>query len=356
MYEINSKESQTINYLRAVFIILVIYVHTWVYTSKGYVNFGDGNLTLVTPLWLWNFEYTVSVIIARCATPGFFLMSSILLYRKEFDYKENLLKRVRTICVPWFIVITFWLLFYAIVQRIPAVAPFFSNEKAIIANWSVFNYLDAYLGITGDPLVYPLWFLQNLFFLNIISKPIKYIIDRIPWIFLFLLLALYLSPLEQLLICLQKAGLFWFCIGYYLVKYNIRIKDIEKIKVIPLTIAYICIIIASLLFMDSSYYYILDEISITVGILWFTKVLYNINESSLLSFLGHYSFFIYITHELTLRILLKAYSRILGSSLPVQILEYFIVPLIIVLYCLILATILSKKVPKLYGIMVGQRK
>ncbi len=356
MYEINSKESQTINYLRAVFIILVIYIHTWVYTSKGYVNFGDGNLNLDTPVWLWNFEYTFSVIIARCATPGFFLLSSLLLFRKDFHYRDNILKRVRTLCIPWFIVTTFWILFYAIVQRIPAVAPFFSNEKTIIANWSVFNYIDAYLGITGDPLVYPLWFLQNLLFLNIISKPIKYIIDHIPWIFLFLLLALYLSPLEQLLFCLQKAGLFWFCIGYYLVKYNIRIKDIEKLKAIPLTIAYICIITASLLFMKSSFYYILDEISITVGILWFTKVLYSINESSLLAVIGHYSFLIYITHELTLRIFLKAYTRILGSSLPVQILEYFIVPLIIVSYCLIIGFVLSKKMPKLYAIIVGNRK
>ena len=201
MYEINDRESRTILYLKAVFIILVLYIHTWAYTNKGYVNFGDGNLELNTPMWLWNFEYTFSVIIARCATPGFFLLSSILLFRKDFKFKENIKKRIRTICIPWFLVTTFWILFFAVAQRFPAIAPFFSNEKTIIANWNIFNFIDAYLGLTGDPLVYPLWFLQNLLFLNIIAKGLKFIIDRAPIVSLVLLIALYLSPFEKFIFC-----------------------------------------------------------------------------------------------------------------------------------------------------------
>lgn len=62
---------------------------------------------------------------------------------------------------------------------------YFNNN--IIADWSLFDWVNAYLEIADDLdiLLYPLWFLKDLFILNVFSKIIKRIMDKffLEWFF-----------------------------------------------------------------------------------------------------------------------------------------------------------------------------
>ena len=173
-------------------------------------------------------EYLISAIIAHVAVPGFFLISEVLLYKKEFKWKENFIKKTRTILIPWFIDITFWIVLYAVMQMVPFARPFiFSNDSKLISEWGLFQYLDAYLGLTQSPLVYPLWFAQS-FFLNLIALPLKWVIDKFPKTTLIILWILLLSGIKSPLFCLEVNALVYFCMGYYLVKYDLHFENIPR--------------------------------------------------------------------------------------------------------------------------------
>ena len=98
-YILSKEESDRINILKYIAIILVVYIHSYA-TS---VNFADGTNTLFTPQWLLLFENMISQIIARCGVPLFFLISSILLFRKQREYKATIKIKIRTLLLPYLI-------------------------------------------------------------------------------------------------------------------------------------------------------------------------------------------------------------------------------------------------------------
>lgn len=357
-YEISKEESRTIYILKAMFIILVVFIHTRAYTGKGYVDYGGGGLELDTPTWLWNLEYFISSVIAHTAVPGFFLMSGTLLYRKDFDAFKNIKRKFISICIPWFIVITLWVIFYYIVQRIPVIAPYFSNEDNVVANWGIYDFINVYLGLDRSPLVYPLWYLQNLMFLNIIAYPLKCLMDKIPKTVLCILLVVYFLPFQHILFCLEKVGLFWFCIGYYVVRYGVRIKHLMKISFPLLTILYVVAMLVVFFTRDSEWVYIPDGFNIALGLLWFARVGYEIasvGRGRGLETLGIYSFFVYIMHEMTLRIMLKVWTKFLGNAVILQVAEYFILPMMIVFGFLAVGMFLDKHMHPVYQVLNGGR-
>ena len=51
-YITNKKDSEIINKLKAVFILMVVFIHTRAYTGKGYVDMTGGGIDLSVPTWL----------------------------------------------------------------------------------------------------------------------------------------------------------------------------------------------------------------------------------------------------------------------------------------------------------------
>lgn len=354
-YVISKKDSGIINKLKAVFILLVVFIHTRAYTGKGYVNMTGGGIDLSTPTWLWNMEYVISAIIAHVAVPGFFIVSSMLLYKKNFKWKENTLKKVRTLLVPYFIVITFWIVLYAAMQAIPFAQPFFSNNTKLISEWGIFQYLDAYLGLTQSPLVYPLWFAQNLFFLNLIAVLLKSIIDKIPLMAFIVLWILLLSGVESPIFCLEINALVYFCMGYYFVKYDVHFEKLSAFKALPVFALYIVSCLTSYGFRDTVAYTIADNANICIGFVACIIFVSKCNSNAVFDCLAKYSFNIFIMHEMFLRIALKATAKFLGTSVLIQLVQYFVIPCVIIGFCIIMSIFMEKKLPRFYKIFTGLR-
>lgn len=152
-YIINTEESERIKVLKIWLTIMIIFIHS--YTEK--VVFTEESVVMQVPIWLYWIKFFVSRIISQCAVPGFFFISAVLLYKKNFTWVENIKKKLKTLLVPYIIFNTLWIVICFIAQNITFLRPYFSQEANIISNWGILEYADAYLGFASKRvMLYPL--------------------------------------------------------------------------------------------------------------------------------------------------------------------------------------------------------
>lgn len=361
IYNITEKESQRIQILKLLFSIMVIFIHSY---SES-VNLIGGNITYDVPIWLDWTKYVISQAVSRCAIPGFFFLSAMLLYRKDFTYFDNIKKKMKTLAIPYVILNTFWICFYFIAQHIGFISIYFSNPDNIIAEWNWIDYINAYFGfmpkndtLSYYPMLYPLWFMRDLIFLNIVALPLKKIIDMFPGYIFALLIVLLLFNIQIPIFCLSQSSLVYFLFGYYFIKLGIHLSDIDKVNTVLTLCLYGIMIFLDCLTRNMTWHYLFRTLSIIIGIMFFYQCATNIKNSSFkkkILWLSRFSFPIYLFHEMSLTITKKLMARLLPTESVYQVLMYFGIPVIIFIYCIILSNILNKYVPKLYFVLVGGR-
>lgn len=312
-----------------------------------------------TPNWLQYIKHLISTELSACAVPAFFLMSSIFLFKKEnLDWKNNIIKKCKTLMLPYFLINTFWIVFYGIAQNIPALKNCFSNSGDAVVAWGWEDWLDKYFGLTGYPICYPLWFLRDLFVLNVLAIAIKKVIDLFPKIVFVLLILLMVLNVKSPVFCLSSQAFCFFSLGYYIVKYNIRVSSVDKIKCYHISIIYIFLLLTELISWKSSLGVFIHSCSIIVGIVfWFrcTTVLRGKRIKKFMLIISKYTFGIYIFHEKLLTILKAICCKILPQTVLFQLFEYFGIPVIIVICCIVLCILIEKWFPSLYSVLMGKR-
>lgn len=168
-FQITREQSKRLNILKLLFALFVVYIHC----NPTKAKLSEEILFVEMPKWFSILQYAISEIIPRCSVFGFFLMASLLLYRKEFSWSENIKKKSKSLLIPYLIMNTLWIVLFAVFQKIPQTMSFFANQNNLVANFDLFRWLQAY-GI-GEfyPFLYPLWFIRNLFILNLLAPPNK---------------------------------------------------------------------------------------------------------------------------------------------------------------------------------------
>lgn len=139
LYDINQNVKNRLNILKLYFSIMVVFIHVYSNVSMFY-----GETALVYVNVFESIRFIISKIISRVAVPGFFLISSILLYRKEFIYIQNIKKKIRTVLIPYIILNTIWLMFYIIIHRIPILSQYFKYD---VNEWDIFDYINVFVRI-----------------------------------------------------------------------------------------------------------------------------------------------------------------------------------------------------------------
>lgn len=351
-YSISSFESERMQILKVIFTVMVVFLHS--YTEE--VHFSDAEIVLQNSAWFDWVQFVISQVISRCAVPGFFFLSAVLLYRKDFSWADNLKKKCKTLVVPYLILNTMWILIFILFQNIGSLGSFFVNSDRLILNWSALDWLRYY---TAEPYLYTLWFLRDLFVLNCLTKVIKALIDRFPKIiFAALLVLLFISDDIDLYI-VQKNALIFFSFGYYFVKYDKHFADIDKLNVFLLTAVYAVSAAAACLIRDTKFFYIALNISIISGLLLLVRLTAYFKQGKIKKAfirLSGFSFFIYLFHEFNLTCLKKLMYKLLPANNIVQLVQYFAIPCIIIICCVVLAMILKKFTPRIYSLLTGNRK
>ena len=340
-------------------MILVVFIHS--YREK--ISYVGKNVILLPPQWLEYLKYMISEVIARTAVPMFFVMSAILLYRCEFTWKENMRKKVRTILIPYLVLNTFWILFFYVAQQLEFAVPYFVTYQSRIQDWGIEGWLDAYFGNVLDayPLLYPTWFLRDLFILNLFALLIKKCVDTVPRVSLFLVLCLWMIPLPIPFIGergVSGQSLVFFVLGYYLVKYRADLRRPDDWSMWLVSGIYVVCVLVTMLSIGQVLHYMFRHITIFVGIVFFYKCGQWIEESRGREFcvrFSKHSFFIFAFHEMNLTIVTKLLAEKIPQTWQIQLAEYFLLPMLIIIGCVLLSILMKACFPRGYRVLTGGR-
>ena len=273
-------------------------------------------------------------------------------------------KKVKTLLIPYLILNTIGIISYFVLQQIPTLNIFFSKPQFIVSNWNCFDWINAYIGYRdGYPLLFPLWFIRNLLILNIFCTTIECMVRKYNMQLLSILTVIYLFAgyISNNVLWLQLVGSsFFWPLGCYCSINNIKFEDIKYyVEKYHLLLLYLLGCITCYIFHYIGFTLIpVGGITTAIGVFCIISVAYNIknvNFKYIILKLAPYVFPIYLFHEFNLTFFRKLLSAILPNTVLFVVLEYFLCPLIIIVYCIMLSIVLNKISPKLYKIITGGR-
>jgi fucose 4-O-acetylase-like acetyltransferase len=357
LHNIGKDLSRRIISLRFILIVFVVIIHNG-FSAK---IFEQRNIMAIIPDYVENIQRFIGIITA-IAVPLFFLISSYLLYFKEKEFMPALKKKCRSIVIPYILWNLLYVLLYFAMQTLPFTKVFVKTDaEHLIVNYGVLDWIDIFYGkITyrhefGHPFVGQFWFLRDLFILNILFIWCRKLADAFPFGVFILCAALWINNIDIYIV--SPEALLFFISGYYIVKYNLGIKDIDRIKMMELTVVYGTTMILEYFFIKSMP--VLHKVNIITGCIYFLKIsgyfIENKNSYKILAWLEKYAFIIYAVHMLIMPQLLKIFVKTVSLN-GISILSgYFFVILFGVSMSLIWGIILKKLFPKIYGVLTGGR-
>ena len=337
--EVSESISEKINYLKFMLMILVVYIH-----SSELPVFEH---QIIVPEWLMFIKDVIGDI-ASVAVPGFFILSSYLLYRKHFSWVSNLRKKAKGILVPYLIINTFWVLFFVLFSSIPKTAVYFTSDQYQIETWR--DVLLAYFG--HKPLYYPFWFLQDLMVLNVLAPLIHIAYDRFPALTLSISACLIHSGINIPLLNDKMSILYWM-VGLILVNIKFSFDLIDRFKVYDLAGASVATVVLS--------HY--NCLPLVIHVIVLGAFLYQLGsclyssyrDNRLLKICTRQTFIIYSFHEFWEAMLKKVLMTVFPQTGIVQLLEYLLLPLFIVMACIMAGKLLEKQAPSFYRVINGNR-
>ncbi len=357
IYEINKKESARITYMRAICVLMVIVVHQY----AGNTDVANATGSLPSGQVLSGLQYIISRIITFCAVPLFFLMSSVLLYAKPFTWAGNMKKKLRSLVLPYFLWISLYLLLYFLGQTIPFTRQYFMNADRMVQNMDFLDFVGAYLGyIRGGLFVNAMWFLRDLIILNMLAPAIKWVVDKVPGITLCALVLLWNLGGSPVSFILNSQSIVFFTLGYYVVKYNVRMSAADRMPWTSLVIVYLASIALEFVFYlgENPLRIAAHSFSSIAGILLVVKLSGTVKSGkviALLKTIAKYSFFVYVSHDFVQTILKKLLDKLLTPTDAVQCVTYILIPVLTVLFCICVGAIINKLLPPLYRFLTGAR-
>lgn len=304
----------------------------------------------------------VSQGIAHVSVPLFFLLSGYFFFLSPdwslSTYKSKLASRVKTLLIPF----VFWnlatLLMYALAQRMPFTSSLFSGQNAPISSYHAFDYLNALIGLRGEPMSYQFWFIRDLMVMVLFTPLLYWFLRTVPKTFLALVFTLWILELWPLYVPCSAAVLF-FSAGSYLALLKASLFRLDKYG-IPIAIAYAILLIVGTIAKDHSFHLYIDKTGILFGIvaaLYATQYAQAHEKTRrFLTWAAGYSFYIFAVHEPFVAMLWKIAKKFIPphSSFTVLIL-YFGIPLAVITGAFVSYQVLKSIAPKLLRVISGGR-
>ena len=347
---LTEEESRRISILKVWLSVMVVFIHMENEISTG--------TAVSLPGWLDTLKFVISRAVSRCAIPAFFFLSAYLLYRKPFRWTQNIRKKARSLLIPYVILNTFWILVFFAGQHIPALSPYFSREETMVGRWGIMDWIGAYLGSPSNdwcPLLYPLWFIRNLFILNLIAPAFEWLVRKTgAWSLLVFVPAWLL--MEENSIALSFC--FWG-LGCFFAVRRIRLSSLDKCRkaslIYPVLILAVCLLRKDLAGIGPRIVY---HLCVLAGMFsWYTCAT-KIREGKVrkaLFFVSKYSFCIYLFHEMSLTILRKILAKLLPQTGFPAVIQYFGPAAAVIAGCVLLSWLLDRCAPRIYRIVSGGR-
>lgn len=161
---VDGKRNKAIDAMKDLSTIMVVYIH-----SHNIVNYA-GMESRNTVIQL------VSVLTGT-GVPAFFLISAYLMKKRAKPYKENIKKKVKTLLLPYLL----WILIYVMLEVLGNKV--WPTAFSDVTKWSGVDWIKNVVGtpFVEPPIYSPLWFVRDLFVLNLMAPVFELIINRVPY-------------------------------------------------------------------------------------------------------------------------------------------------------------------------------
>lgn len=331
--------SNKLSVLYTVLIVMVVYIHS------SYIEANQYDIAR----FLQNLTGGGICRIANCL---FFCISGYLFARNIHSVNDiwpKLLKRARTLLLPYILWNIIFVLWYVVIDSLPGISAF-SNTHIIevYANQSVGETL---YSLFIAPAAFQLWFLRDLMVM-LLFTPLLWWIARKQWI-VVLVLALAST--------FVYAWLIYFWLGIIIAVKQWDIENYRRPKM--------AVFISALIYVGYAIYIAwggisarVVEVFVNIVGLYLVWSLYDIAargrymaDKGLWKYLCGYSFFIYCFHEPAFNVIKKLALAVCGTSEPVLIIFYYVNPWLMVLAAVVVAKILQRMTPNIYKILTGGR-
>ena len=350
--QVTSEVSSRIKILRFPLIVGIVFIHAQLQNV--------GEVTKFTQTLIY---YSV----AQLAVPLFFIISGFLFFR-DFElsfesYCKKIKARIHTLLVPYIFWNLSFLLLLLFLQSIPGIASFFNSGdyQKLILDYNFYDFMNAFIGLTGMPLLYQFWFIRDLMIMVLLSPIFFILAKKVPYLGLLMFAVLWILRLEDYR---EVTALLFFYLGGLIIVRDWNLTWIDKHKTLIIA-TYLTIILTSigLKTLDVELFaYPLDRITLLIGIIigiitiWCASDLVGKKAQDILSRLSLFSFFVYATHEPTLRIIRKLLYRVLPPSSSIaELVSYLSVPLVIIAITLAVGMVINRCTPKVFQVITGGR-
>lgn len=370
--------SETITMLRFPLAILVVFIH--VYHSDMDVS----KLHTMGFSGMAVYEYIrrfFSVVLGSSAVPIFFMISGYLLFLNVDSYSkdiyiEKLRKRWRTLAIPYFL----WILLYAleaimsqefgsfVTNGKPWIdfSGFFRQNGCMHMLWDsrVWDERITWLGVEtheSGPFLLPFWYMRDLMVMALLSPIVYWLVKKLRIVYICLLGIIYVFDIKVSWISgtFVVASLFFSVGSYFAINKIDFTKALWTFRhfIFPLTFVLACL----------QTYGIADKGFLQPWLVIFQSFAFIILASVLCRFsrlfdfnkrMAGTSFFIYSIHLFTIGYVTIIVNKLMpvGDIWYVNIANYFIAVISIIVVCLIVYLIMLKCLPNILGILVGDRK
>lgn len=366
--------------LRFPLAVLVVFIHVY------HPNIDVYKLHMMGFSGIAIYEYVsrfFSVVLGSSAVPIFFIISGYLLFLKVDSYSKDVYigkvrKRWQTLAIPYFLWIVLYALEAIMSQEVGSLIThgkpwtdfigFFRQNDCMHMFWDsrVWDERITWLGVEthkSGPFLLPFWYMRDLIVMILLSPIVYWLVKRLRIVWICFLGIIYMLDIKVSWMSgtFVVASLFFSVGSYFGINKIDFTKALWKFRyvIFPLTLILVCLQTYGI---DEKNIYILSPwlvIFQSLALIILASVLCKFPK--LLAFnkkLASTSFFVYSIHLFVLGYVTIIVNRLIPvrDIWYVNIVNYFMTVMVIIMVCLILYWILLKCVPGILGILVGDRK
>ena len=359
---VTRKVSARLAVLRFPLIVGVVFIHEYamrVALQKAHI--ADNNQVNLAAKFIQNL---VSQGIARLAVPLFFLMSGFLFFQ-AYDgtlsaYRTKLLRRIRTLFIPYLIWNALTLLAIVLKRPQPSLRAYFATRYyPPILIPSLWNYASAFLGITTKyPVSYQFWFIRDLIVLVIMAPAIFFLLKQrsIGLLCLALLCGLWLSARWPVPWPADESMFFFFC-GSYLAIHNVDVCAFDNQRLL-FGVSFALLLLAAAWLGTDGY---VRRCMILAGLpfaWWLSDLLIRTSRAGqALVYLSGASFFVFAVHEPPLSTIGRVvFTRVQPQTSIAEVAIFFLLPAGLIGMLVLLWIALDRAVPNLLNVLTGRER
>lgn len=328
----NKALSDRIHIVSFVCTVMVVFRHSLNMQAFGIDSFGGAYVAVI--------ENGISKL-TEVAVPYFFIVSGYFFFRYTYygrgEYLEMLRKKFHTLFVPFLI--------WNVVGILPTIVARQFVEESEPWRYGLQLLHSDWNGV--------LWYVRDIMTMMVLAPLYSWVfVANRKWLYGIVFLLLFVNWLPVDCSWVSSEGMLFFFLGGVLQKCNVPIaKPFSKVLVLVVCVAWLVSCFAFPCFWPIHRYNTL----LGILVIWHLCKFLSVRLSKWMLAASAYAFFIYVTHPFLIKPMKVAIAHYCQGNEMMALASYFVLPIIVVTIAMVLGKVLSKRIPVVFGVVMGGR-